>query len=137
MLVLETARRSGLNDLHVDAVAQLVLVTEVGSGRTGVQEVLRGVLASDVGKPEVAFRVNCQAGGVDGLEPVLALQHPVDGRVGPAVGGVALQAKGQALLDGHCPWRFVLEVVELRLSDEDGVRRGRAPFVGGKALVLT
>ena len=137
MLVLETAGRSGLNNLHVNAVTQFVLVTEVGSGRAGVQEVLRSVLASDVGKPEVAFRVDGESGRVDGLEPVLALQHPVDGRIWPAVGGVALESEGQALLDGHRPWRLVLEVVQLRLSDEDGVGSGSAPLVGGKALVLT
>ena len=137
VLVLETARRSGLDDLHVDAVAEFVLVSEVGGGRAGVQEVLGGVLAGHVGEPEVAFRVDRQPGRVDRLEPVLALKHPVDGGVGPAVGRVALDAVGHPLLHADGLGRLVLEVVELGLSDEDGVGGGRAPLVGGEALVLT
>lgn len=85
VLVLEPARGSGLNDLHVNTVAKFVLVTEVGGGRAGVQEVLGGVLPGHVGEPEVAFGVYGQPGRVDRLQPVLSLQHPVDGRVGPAV----------------------------------------------------
>ena len=40
VLVLESARRSGLDDLHVNTVTELVLVPEVGGGRAGVQEIL-------------------------------------------------------------------------------------------------
>ena len=67
----------------------------------------------------------------------MTLQHPVNGGVRPTIGGVTLQAEGQALLDGHGPGGFILEVVELGLTDEDGVGGGRAPFVCGETLVLT
>ena len=67
----------------------------------------------------------------------MTLQHPVNGGVRPTIGGVTLQAEGQTLLDGHGPGGFILEVVELGLTDEDGVGGGRAPFVCGETLVLT
>ena len=137
VLVLQSGARPGLDDLEVHLVAELVLVPEVGGGRAGVHEVVGGVLAGDVGEPELSLGVDRHARGVDGLEPVLALQHPVDGGRRPPVGRVAVDAERHPLLDRHRPRRLVFEVVQLGLADEDRVGRRLAPLVLRVTLVLT
>ena len=137
MFVLEPSTGARLDDLQVDMVTQLELISEVGLSRAGVEEVIRVVLAGDIAEPELSLRINRQPRWVDGFQPCLSLQHPVDTGVGPSVRRVAVDAKGSALFNWYSLGRFILEVVQLWLSHKDWVCGCHSPLVLGEALVLT
>ena len=68
MLVLETCAGARLDHLQVHLVTELVLVPEVGSSGAGVEEVIAVVFPRHIGEVEVAFNINSQTRGVDGLK---------------------------------------------------------------------
>ena len=83
----------------MDMVAQLKLLSEVRLSRAGIEKIIGIVLASDVAEPKLSLRINCQPRGVDGLEPGLSFQHPVDAGVGPTIWRVTVDAKWGTLLN--------------------------------------
>ena len=77
LFVLKTGRRARLDDLHVNAIAQLVFVSKVRGRRASVEKVFGRVLSGHVREPKLSFGIHGQAGVVDGLEPILSLEKCV------------------------------------------------------------
>ena len=59
------------------------------------------------------------------------LYHPVYAGLRPAGGRLARQLEGSALLHGHRDRGLLLEVVQRRLPDKDGVGGGNAVVILG------
>ena len=123
--------------LQVNAISQFVLVSEVRSSRASVQKVLWRIFTSDIGEPEFAFRIYSQSGRVDGLQPILALQHPIHTGLGPTIGCVAFNTKGSTFLHAQRSGGLVFEIVQFGFAYKYRVGGGSSPLVGSKALVLT
>ena len=107
--------------MQMHTISQLVFVSKVGCGGTGIKKIIRHVRIGHVGEPKFARRVDRETRRVDGLEPILALEHPINVRFRPSIRCCASNAKGITFLNGESLGRFVLEVVQFGFPDEYGV----------------
>ena len=121
----------------MNVISEFEFIAEVGFSGASVKEIFGRVFSGDVGKPQLAFRIHSESGRVDGFEPSLTFEHPIDRRVGPTVGRIAVDPERSALFHRQRFGRFIFKVVQLRFPHKDRVGRGHTPLVFGETLVLT
>lgn len=121
----------------MNSVAQFVFIAEIRSSWTSIQKVLRRILSSDIRKPKFALRIYSQTRTVDGLEPVLPLQHPINTGIRPSIRWITFNTKRSTFFNTQSSGRLIFKVVQFWLSHKDRVGGCSAPFISSKALILT
>lgn len=78
--------------------------------RTGVNEIVTGIVAGHVGEPEGSFGIDCHPRRIDTAEGAVAvLHHPINGRFRPTVRWLTPQTERRTFLGRYGRRRLIFE----------------------------